>query len=129
MKAPIFSRSRLARASSGVRALVGLLMLTMILLLKELLDVVWVHFHIDRFIADLIVQIAAAPIVTLFIAPMFRFLAPIFREEPSCKPKPNWPLATLSRWNSPFPSAILDGDDDFPSHYHHLPDPSWHDDT
>jgi hypothetical protein len=66
-----------------MRAPVGLLTLTALIQIKDLLDIVWTHFHINLFVADIIVQTAFAPIVVTLIAPMFSFLAPLFRNTSS----------------------------------------------
>jgi hypothetical protein len=79
MKPPIPSYSRFAKAPFWVRAPVGLLALTAAIQIKNLLDIVWAHFHINQFVADIIVQTAFAPIVVTLIAPMLSFLAPLFR--------------------------------------------------
>lgn len=79
MKPLILSYRRFNRAPSWMRAPVGLLALTALIQIKDLLDIVWTHFHINLFVADIIVQTAFAPIVVTLIAPMFSFLAPLFR--------------------------------------------------
>lgn len=79
MKALIPPYRRFTRASFWVRAPVGLLALTAAIQIKDLLDIVWGHFHINQFVADIIVQTAFAPIVVTLIAPMLPFLAPLFR--------------------------------------------------
>jgi len=79
MKPPILSYRRFTRVSSWVRALVGLLALMAAIEIKNLLDIVWAHFHINQFVADIIVQTAFAPVVVTLIAPMLSFLAPLFR--------------------------------------------------
>lgn len=79
LKPLILSYRRFNRAPSSMRAPVGLLALTALIQIKDLLDIVWAHFHINLFVADIIVQTAFAPIVVTLIAPMFSFLAPLFR--------------------------------------------------
>jgi hypothetical protein len=79
MKPLIPPYSRLTRASFWVRAPVGLLALTVLVQIEDLLDIVWAHFHINLFVADIIVQTAFAPVVVTLIAPMLSFLAPLFR--------------------------------------------------
>jgi hypothetical protein len=100
MKSLILSYSRLARASFRVRALVGMLTLATAVLLKDSLDVVWTHFHINRFIADLFVQTAAAPIVGPLIAPMLSFLAPFFGRERSVRPRQSWQPYQFGKWDN-----------------------------
>ncbi|WP_199545108.1 hypothetical protein [Paraburkholderia kururiensis] len=79
MKPPIPSYSRFTKAPFWVRAPVGLLALTAAIQIKDLLDIVWVHFHINQFVADIIVQTAFAPVIVTLIAPMLSFLSPLFR--------------------------------------------------
>jgi len=79
MKPLIPSYGRFIRAPFWVRAPVGLLALTVAIQIKNLLDIVWAHFHINQFVADIIVQTAFAPVVVTLIAPMLSFLAPLFR--------------------------------------------------
>ena len=79
MKPQILSYSRFARAPFWVRALVGLLALTAAIQIKDLLDIVWAHFHVNQFIADIIVQTAFAPLIVTLIAPKFSFLTPLCR--------------------------------------------------
>lgn len=83
MKALILSYTRFTRAPFWMRAPVGLLALTAAIQIKDLLDIVWGHFHINQFVADIIVQTAFAPVVVTLIAPMLSFLAPLFRGEQS----------------------------------------------
>jgi len=83
MKPLILSYSRFTRAPFWMRAPVGLLALTALIQIKDLLDIVWAHFHIDLFVADIFEQTAFAPIVVTLIAPMFSLLAPLFRSAPS----------------------------------------------
>ncbi|MBB5441429.1 MULTISPECIES: hypothetical protein [unclassified Paraburkholderia] len=83
MKPLILSCRRFNRVPSWMRAPVGLLALAALIEIKDLLDIVWAHFHINQFVADLIVQTAFAPIVVTLIAPMFSFLAPLFHGMPS----------------------------------------------
>jgi hypothetical protein len=78
MKPLIPSYRRFTRAPFLLRAPVGLLALTVAIQIKNLLDIVWVHFHIDQFVADIIVQTAFAPVVVTLIAPTLSFLAPLF---------------------------------------------------
>ncbi|WP_310031096.1 hypothetical protein [Paraburkholderia graminis] len=79
MKPLIPPYSRLTKAPFWVRAPVGLLALTAAIQIKNLLDIVWAHFHINQFVADIIVQTAFAPVVVTLIGPMLSFLAPLFR--------------------------------------------------
>jgi hypothetical protein len=79
MKPLIPSYSRFTRAPFWVRAPVGLLALTAAIQIKNLLDIVWAHLHINQFVADIFVQTAFAPVVVTLIAPMLSFLAPLFR--------------------------------------------------
>ncbi len=79
MKPSIPSYTRFTRAPFWVRAPVGLLALAVAIQIKNLLDIVWAHFHINQFIADIIVQTVFAPVVVTLIAPMLSFLAPLFR--------------------------------------------------
>lgn len=83
MRALIPSYRRLTRAPFWVRAPVGLLALTAAMQIKDLLDIVWAHFHINQFVADIIVQTAFAPVIVTLIAPMLSFLAPLFHGEKS----------------------------------------------
>jgi hypothetical protein len=85
MKALIPSHRRFSRAPFWVRAPGGLLALTAAIQIKDLLDIVWSHFHINQFIADIIVQTAFAPVVVTLIAPMLSFLTPLFHGEQSGK--------------------------------------------
>ncbi|MCC8401877.1 hypothetical protein LJ655_08225 [Paraburkholderia sp. MMS20-SJTN17] len=85
MKALIQSFRRFPRAPFWVRAPVGLLALTAAIQIKDLLDIVWSHFHVNQFVADIVVQTAFAPVVVTLIAPMLSFLAPLFHGERSGK--------------------------------------------
>lgn len=119
MKVLITSYSRFARASFWIRAPVGLLALTAVIQIKDLLDIVWANFHINQFIADIIVQTACAPVVVTLIAPMLSFLAPLFHGEQSGRvervddddPFDAWkgiPASTLRRNNFDFRSLHND---------------------
>ncbi|PQV48764.1 hypothetical protein [Paraburkholderia sp. BL21I4N1] len=83
MKPLILSYRRFTKAPFWMRAPVGLLALTALIQIKDLLDIVWAHFYINLFVADIIVQTAFAPIVVILIAPILSFLASLFRGAPS----------------------------------------------
>ena len=103
MKPLIPSYSRFTKASFWVRAPVGLLALTVAIQIKNLLDIVWAHFHINQFVADIIVQTAFAPVVVTLIAPMLSFLAPLFRGARSGK-------ARRFDYGDPFDRGLYDDD-------------------
>lgn len=99
MKSLILSYGRLTRAPFMVRALVGLLMFAAAVLIEVFLDVVWAHFHINPVIADRCVQMIAAPIVGLLIAPTLSFLAQFTAGERSTRPQPSWQYDPFSSWD------------------------------
>ncbi|WP_322019319.1 hypothetical protein [Paraburkholderia tropica] len=101
MKPMILSYGRFIRGQFRVRALIGLLALTALIGIKELLDIVWDHFHINRLIADIMVQTACAPVATLLIAPMFSSFAPLFHRLSSVRVR-------QSAYSDPFEEGLYD---------------------
>jgi hypothetical protein len=124
MKPIILSYGRFVRGRFRVRALVGLLALTALIGIKELLDIVWAYFHVNRFLADIMVQTASAPIATILIAPMFSSLAPLFHQERSVRVR-------RSDYSDPFDGGPYDetwnqsGHADLDSDWHTDPSNSW----